>query len=351
MIAAASKPFLIAILSALAALCLGMAAAHAQDSGMAGPQFNLQSSPMPSLDLPGLLPENGGTPLGQIPGSSSFAAPRQHAPLAAQGGEITLAAHLTDGSAEIPRGLVWRVFRPEADGDGKLPLVATAKGGTSRLHLAPGSYLVHASFGRAGATKRITVGSEPRREDVVLDAGGLQLDAVSSGGVKIPPQRLEFSIYEKTPGTPGEGALIIPDVKPNAVVRLKAGIYHVVSTYGTVNAVIRADIRVEAGKLTQATMEHRAAHLNMKLVRETGGEAIADTAWSILTDGGDVVRETVGAYASMVLAQGDYTIIAKNRDRIYQRDFHVEPGKNQDVELLPSDQIDDTAHDPDIMQD
>jgi hypothetical protein len=347
MIAGASRPILAVILSALAVACFGMAGARAQDAGMTGPQFNLRSAPMPPLDLPGILPETGN----DLPGPSSFAAPRQEAPLAVEGGEVTLAAHLTEGSEEIPRGLVWRVFKPDPGDDGKLPLVASAEGGTSRLHLAPGSYLVHASFGRAGATKRITVGNGAQREDVVLDAGGLELDAVLSGGVKVPAKRLKFSIYEKEPGVAGEGVLIIPNVKPNTVVRLKAGIYHVVSTYGTVNAVIRADIRVEAGKLTQATMEHRAAHLTMKLVREAGGEAIADTAWSILTDGGDVVRETVGAYASMVLAQGDYTIIAKNRERIYQRDFHVEPGKNQEVELLPADQIDDTAQDADTEQD
>ena len=46
-------------------------------------------------------------------------------------------------------------------------------------------------------------------------------------------------------------------MKPNTVVRLNAGTYHVVSTYGAVNAVIRADIRVEAGKLTEATVNMR----------------------------------------------------------------------------------------------
>src|SRR5690606_10977200 len=97
---------------------------------------------------------------------------------------------------------------------------------------------------------------------------------------------------------------------------------------------IRADIRVEAGKLTEAAVEHRAAQLTMKLVREEGGEAIADTAWSILTDSGDIVRESVGAFASIVLAEGDYTVVARNRDRIYQRDFSVVAGRNQDVEVL-----------------
>ncbi len=276
----------------------------------------------------------------RLPGISDYAVPQAgQNPLAAHATQITLAAHLTQDAPAIRDGLVWRVFLPEEGEDGKLPLVATAEGGTSTLRLAPGSYLVHAAFGRAGATKRITVGNEPKYEQFVLDAGGLKLDAVLSGGVRIPPDRLSFSIYEAEPDATGERPLIIPDVRPNAVVRLNAGTYHVVSTYGSVNAVIRADIRVEAGELTEATVEHRAAQLTMKLVREPGGEAIADTAWSIFTETGDIVRETVGAYAAMVLAEGEYTAVAKNRDRIYQRDFIVVPGRNQDVEVLLTDLI------------
>ncbi|KAB2654378.1 hypothetical protein F9K94_24305, partial [Brucella tritici] len=33
-------------------------------------------------------------------------------------------------------------------------------------------------------------------------------------------------------------SLIVPDVKPNAVIRLNSGTYHVVSNYGTANATI-----------------------------------------------------------------------------------------------------------------
>ncbi len=128
-----------------------------------------------------------------------------------------------------------------------------------------------------------------------------------------------------------------PDVAPNTVVRLSSGTYHVVSTYGSVNAVIRSDIRVDPGKLTEATVEHKAAELTMKLVREEGGEAIADTSWSILSASGDPIREVVGAYASLVLAEGDYTFIAKNRDRIYQRDYSVVGGRNQEVEVLANE--------------
>ncbi|ESX98577.1 hypothetical protein [Mesorhizobium sp. LNJC405B00] len=274
----------------------------------------------------------------KLPDISSYAPPKGETPLAlGGGGAITLSAQLTDKGADITRGIVWRVFKPEAAGDGKLPMVASAHGGSAVFQLEPGSYLVHAAYGRAGATKRITVGKDARRESLVLDAGGLKLDAVLSGGVRIPPKKLRFSIYEGTAEANGDRALIIPDVEPNSVVRLNAGVYHVVSTYGAVNAVIRSDIRVEAGKLTEATVEHRAAEETMKLVRETGGEAIADTSWSLLNESGDPIKEAVGAFASMVLAEGQYTIIAKNRDRIYQKDFTVVAGQNQEIEVLATD--------------
>ena len=205
------------------------------------------------------------------------------------------------------------------------------------FQLAPGSYLVHASFGRAGATKRITVGREGKRENIVLDAGGLKLNAVLVGGKRISPSQLKFSIYEAKADAKGQHALIIPNVNPNTVVRLNSGSYEVVSNYGSDNAIIRSDLKVEAGKLTEATIEHHAAELTMKLVREAGGEAIADTSWSVVTQSGDTVRDIVGAYAPMVLSEGEYTVIAKNRDKLYQRELKVEAGHNQEVELIANE--------------
>jgi len=273
---------------------------------------------------------------------NEYAAPQIRGPLALSHlTEVTLAAQLTEDSVEIPRGLIWRVFSPEPGPDGKLPLVATHKGGTSSFTLAPGSYLVHAAYGRAGATKRITVGNEPKREKLVLDAGGLKLDAVLPGDIPIPAEQLRFSIYEAEEDATGERPLIVPNVQPNAIVRLNAGTYHVVSNYGPI-AVIRSDIRVEAGELTEATVEHRAAEVTLKLVREPGGEAIADTAWSIVTETGEILFDTVGAYASIVLPEGEYTVVAKNRDRIYQRDFTLVPGPKVDIELLPENLIQPT---------
>ncbi|MBB4232130.1 hypothetical protein [Rhizobium mongolense] len=250
--------------------------------------------------------------------------------------EVEIEAKLTADGQPVEDGLSWYVFSPIAGADGKLPLVASARGGAAAFQLAPGDYLVNVSFGRAGVTRKVNVPDSGKldKQVMVLDAGGLLLNAVSGSDVRIRPDQLRFSIYSSEVRDDGERGLVTADVSPNTVVRLNAGTYHIVSEYGDVNAVIRADIQVEAGGLTEATIQHRAAQITFKLVSEAGGEAIADTAWSILTAAGDSVGESVSAFPTMVLAEGEYSAVARNKDKIYQRDFKVEAGKNTDVEVL-----------------
>lgn len=311
-----SSSFRLPVLIILLASALAGAAAYAQEQPAASP-----AAPA----VTGYAPAVPATPL----------ATSQIVP-------VRLAAKMTEEGEEISRGMTWRVFKPDPDADGKLPLVASAQGGVGMFELPPGTYLVHAAFGRAGATKRIMLGKQPQREQIVLDAGGLELNALLPDGKAVPADKLRFSIYEDKPDASGDRPLIVPDVKANTVVRLNAGVYHVVSTYGSVNATVRSDIRVEAGKLTQATVEHKAAQVTLKLVREKGGEALAETSWSVVTDSGDPVLETVGPYATVVLAEGNYTIVAKNRDRIFQSQATVESGKDAEIEVVadPETEID-----------
>ena len=283
------------------------------------------------------------------PNNYAPAKPEQTAP-ATNSRELTLAAKLSEDSDLISNGIIWRIFKPDATNEGKLPLIATANGGTTRFALEPGPYLVHAAFGRAGITKRISVGQDSREEILVLDAGGIKLNSTLAGGIRIPPDKLRFSIYAGEEAADGERPLILPDVKPDEIVRLNSGTYHVVSNYGDVNATIRADIRVEPGQLTEAMVEHKAAEITLKLVREEGGEAMADTAWSVLNPSGEIIKENVGAFASMVLAEGDYVVIAKNKSKLFQREFTVSPGRNQDVEVLMSSQV-QTSKAPVVSED
>ncbi len=252
---------------------------------------------------------------------------------------VAFEARLTKDGEAMKDGLAWRVFGPIPGADGKLPLLASSDGGTADFQLAPGDYFVNVAFGRAGVTRKLNVpeSGQVSKQTVVLDAGGFVLNAVTGSEVRIPPSQLSFSVYSSETREDGERGLVIADVKPNSIVRLNAGTYHVVSEYGGVNAVARADIQVEAGQLTSATLQHRAAQITLKLVSQPGGEAIADTAWSVLTAAGDIVNESVSAFSTMVLSEGDYLAVARNKDKIYQREFTVKSGQNADVDVLLSE--------------
>jgi len=72
----------------------------------------------------------------------------------------------------------------------------------------------------------------------------------------------------------------------------------------------------------------------LKLVGEPGGEALANTSWTVLTPGGDVIKESIGAFPKVVLAEGDYRAIARNEGKTFERDFKVTTGVDGEVELV-----------------
>src|SRR5207244_6032969 len=104
--------------------------------------------------------------------------------------------------------------------------------------------------------------------------------------------------------------------------------------YGDANSVVRSDIRVTAAKLTDMTVTHRAAVITLKLVNEAAGEARANTQWSVLTPGGDVIKEANGAFPRVILAEGEYRVIARNDGRSYPGEFKVITGVDRDVEIV-----------------
>ncbi|QLC51515.1 carboxypeptidase regulatory-like domain-containing protein [Bartonella alsatica] len=251
--------------------------------------------------------------------------------------KLILHARLKNNSEDIVKGLVWRIYAPILGIDNKLPLIATYEGGSARFDLEPGSYLVHVSFGHASAVHHVSLESgQSLVKNFNLEAGGVILNATLLNGI-INEKELRFTIYEDEKENDDTG-VILSNIKPQSIVRLKTGRYHLASHYGSVNAIVRSDIQVDAGKITEVTLEHQAAQIVLKLVRQEGGEALADTSWSITNDSGDIVYETVGAYVSLVLAEGEYIAIAKNKYKIYQKVFSVVSGHDEDISVVANAQ-------------
>jgi hypothetical protein len=294
------------------------------------------------LSSPGMsLAPPAGAPMGSMAGPSP-----------GQGGQSTVSQTLAPGPAipagqvglvlsarygrDIPQpinaGLLWRVYAAKPDPSGIFRPLKEDKAAAPTFVLPPGDYVVHVSFGLASATRTVHLKSETTREVFELPAGGLRLEG-RVGNVRIPSSQISFDVFRGSQFEPGEQR-IAQGVSSGDVVVLPEGTYHLVSNYGDSNSVVRSDIRVQAGKLTDVTVTHRAAVITLKLVTERGGEALANTNWSVLTPGGDVVKESIGAFPKVILAEGDYRAIARNEGKTYEREFKVITGVDGEIEVL-----------------
>ena len=243
---------------------------------------------------------------------------------------VQLSAVFAGEQRPVPSGLIWRLYEEKLDGS-QPTLVEKSTAPTPSFSVRPGNYVVHAAYGFAGSSRRIAVGSGLVVERLAISAGALKVGG-AIGETPITANRLAVSVYVPI-GSNSEGRLVVGNVRGGEIVRLPEGTYHVVSTYGELNAITRADLSVEAGRITEATLNHRAATVTLKLVAAAGGDAFAGTAFSVLTPGGDVIREAIGAFPSVTLAEGDYVLIARHEGQVYTREFKVESGLDRDIEV------------------
>jgi len=175
---------------------------------------------------------------------------------------------------------------------------------------------------------------QERQERFVLNAGGLRVTGVLANGEAISDRIVTYDIFSDERDQYGQRIKVVSAIKTGVIVRLNAGIYSILSTYGDANATARADVTVEAGKLTEATLSHAAAKVTFKLVMRAGGDAMADTQWSVTTLRGEPIKESVGALPTHVLAPGRYTVLARRAGQQFRRDFSVRAGEVAQVEVV-----------------
>ena len=231
----------------------------------------------------------------------------------------------------INSGLHWRVYRTEQSGAPRL--VKEDKGPAPTLVLPAGSYVISVGFGLTSVAKAVQLKGEPVKEVFEVPAGGLRIEG-KVGDARIPPGQISFDLYKGSQFEPGDKHAIASAILTGDVVLIPEGSYHIVSNYGDANATVRSDIRVQIGKLTDVTVNHRAAIITLKLVNERGGEARANTQWSVLTPGGDVIKESIGAFPRVILAEGEYRAIARNENHSYEGEFKVINGVDREVEVI-----------------
>ncbi len=293
----------------------------------------------PQLTVPVPLTPGTGSPGATLvpmePTQPSPASPLAQAVPMVPAGQVALEVSARYGrdAPAISGGLIWRVYAAKPDATGIFRLIKEERAAAPTFMLPPGNYVVHADLGLASAAKAVQLRAETVREVFEIPAGGIRLEG-RVGDVRIPTGQISFDIFTGSQFDTTERRPIVQNVMTGDVVLLPEGTYYIVSNYGDGNSVVRSDVHVQAAKLTDIVVTHRAAVITLKLVNEAGGEALANTQWTVLTPGGDVIKESIGAFPRVVLAEGDYHVIARNEAKTYQRDFKVITGVDGEVEVL-----------------
>jgi hypothetical protein len=287
--------------------------------------------PSPPASIPELRPTS---PILLPPNTTVVPRTTQDGRAGAGAAGLSLVALLTQDGQGIDQGLVWRVYAGKLGPDGKPRLISMHREASPQLRLEPGDYLINVAFGRANLTRKITVSSESQQERFVLNAGGLRLTPAVARGEPVNERAVVYDIYSDERDQYGQRTRVMGAARPGIVLRLNAGIYNVVGTYGDGNAVARADVTVEAGKLTEATIVHAAARVTFKLVAQSGGDAIAETQWTIANAQGETVKESVGALPTHIFAPGTYVVSARNGGDVFQRRFALQAGDVVQVEVV-----------------
>jgi hypothetical protein len=328
-------PRLLALIALIAALPI------ATTAPLRAQLFSDRPPPVPPASVPdpgaavSLAPPTGpasGPPAPTMTPPAIAVAPPAIAPPPSQA-VLALSARYGKDLPPIASGLVWRIFPDRPDEAGTFRMLREDRGATPNIVLPPGNYVVHVSLGLVSAVRAVTLKAETDREQFLLPAGGLRIEG-RVGTSKIPQNQISFAIYKGSQFEAAERAPLVPSVAAGDVVLLPEGTYYIISNYGDANSVVRSDIRVQAGKLTDVTVTHRAAVITLKLVGDKGGEALANTAWSVITPGGDVIKEQIGAFPRVVLSEGEYRAIAKNEGKVFERSFNVVNGVDGEIEVI-----------------
>lgn len=310
-------------------LRLGLVTAVLLGASMASPSISPAQQPQPDR-RPAAAPTAPTTNTSVIERSG---------PPQAKRSELVLSALLTTAGPLIDQGLVWRVYQAPANTGASEPtppkLLETRRDAAPSIPLPPGDYVVNVAFGRANITRRLTLSAGASlTEKFVLDAGGLRIKAALATGEPMPDTSVAYDVYAAEADQLGNRAKIVSAARPGLIMRLNAGPYQIVSLWGDANAIVRADITVEAGKLLEATVAHHGAKITFKLVERAGGEAVADTQWVVQTPQGETVVESSGALPTHILAAGTYIVSARHSGRTFRSEFVLEPGDPVQVEVV-----------------
>jgi hypothetical protein len=224
---------------------------------------------------------------------------------------VELSAQLSADTPELPSGVTFRATKIETSPTGQKRIAdnpsGSGAGGRARLRLAPGPYLIEATYGLATAQKEIVAGADRTEAAVVFNAGTVAATALASPGGK-PAENVVFTLLQPKPSA--DASEVVRSASPQALFHVNAGQYRLVVGSGITRQEL--PITVAPGKVTAVTLPLNLGVLEVKSVAVEGQPKLLPAWYRIFRSGPGGQRQLVGTAAGPVarvsLPAGSYVI-------------------------------------------
>ena len=231
---------------------------------------------------------------------------------------LELSARLTPEGGPIQQNISWTIRGPDGDS------VYASESGTADVSLAPGDYVIDASYGATLVEKLVSLPAATRLKiSFVLEAGGLKVEPLL-GKIDVPPVASRVRVFSM------DGRkLVAVSVTPGEIIRLPQGTYRVESQVSTGNVKAVADVHVTAGRIASVKIAHKAGLARLAFV----GAPNAAVRWEIEDQSGSPIATRGGINANVTLLPGTYTARAEVGAELLTATFNIAAGEVRDIML------------------
>jgi len=244
----------------------------------------------------------------------------------------------TAGADPLDNNMFYWVYENKKDLEGNRKEIDRSGAVTELFRLNAGEYFVVARHGKAFAEQVVTVEANTLSEITFdLNVGYLKADAIMSEGSEPITENMFYWVYENKTDLEGNRKEIDRSGAASHIFRLPAGEYFLVSRHG--KSFVNEVITIDAGSLTETTMNQNSAKLKVTPVMADGGAVASDTFWWVYEKEQDLQgnRKEVdrsGAKTNIfILPAGDYVLAVRNAGAVQNTEVSLTPGQVLDLSV------------------
>jgi Ca-activated chloride channel family protein len=243
-------------------------------------------------------------------------------------GRLKASAKRTAEAHPLKGDIVWAVYEPEPDAEGRYRKVTFSYDSVPVWTLPAGDYTLNAERGAAkGSAKVVVRAGETAEHDIVLGSGSLAVRALLAGA-GAPMKDLNWQVYAIVDGKSDRSRAVAFSYNSEPRWELPAGRY-LVEAVGK-PAVASAEVQVAAGKSHEKTLDFEAGYLRAETMGAAG--SLAWNVFLLVPEGGrKKVTFAYGARPSWTLEPGRYAVVVEDGTRKVEKEVEVRTGKTTDL--------------------